>query len=102
MTIPVISHEDFEPYAGGRFVILDAGGPMEVVDLIEVSPLKKYVAPDSERTPFSLLFKSCDSSSNILPQKLYRMAHDDMGELEIFLVPIARDESGVTYEAAFN
>jgi hypothetical protein len=102
MTAPIMSYEDFEPFTGDRFVILDSDRPMELVDLIEVAPLKNYNAPGAGRAPFSLLFKSSAQSSPPLPQKLYRMVHDDMGELEIFLVPISRDASGVTYEAAFN
>lgn len=102
MTIRAISHEDFEPFAGSRFVVLDIGHPSATLDLIEVMPLKNYGTPDTPRTPFSLLFKSCDRSADILPQRLYRLSHDEMGELDIFLVPIGRDETGVTYEAAFN
>jgi hypothetical protein len=30
------------------------------------------------------------------------MEHEQMGEFEIFLVPIARDENGFLYEAVFN
>ncbi|NIJ33727.1 DUF6916 family protein [Sphingomonas oligoaromativorans] len=102
MIVQPISHEDFEPLTGSRFAVLDAGHPSAMLDLIEVTPLKNYGTPDSLRTPFSLLFKSSDRSADIMPQRLYRLSHDDMGELEIFLVPIGRDETGVTYEAAFN
>jgi len=33
-----------------------------------------------------------------LPQRIYRVEHDELGELEIFLVPIAPDR----YEAIFS
>jgi hypothetical protein len=38
----------------------------------------------------------------VLPQRLYRMAHDGLGEVTIFLVPHAKNDSGVTYHATFN
>jgi hypothetical protein len=30
------------------------------------------------------------------------MEHDSIGDFELFLVPIARDDSGTYYEAVFN
>ncbi|MGA6982749.1 MAG: hypothetical protein WBZ11_14440 [Candidatus Sulfotelmatobacter sp.] len=30
------------------------------------------------------------------------MKHDSIGDFELFLVPIARDDSGTHYEAVFN
>jgi len=102
MTIQAISHEDFEPHAGSRFTVLGTSPSTATLDLIEVTALKNYGAPGTQRTPFSLLFKNRDRSADVLPQRLYRMLHEDMGELEIFLVPIGRDETGITYEAAFN
>jgi hypothetical protein len=37
----------------------------------------------------------------VLPQMIYRLENPHLGVLEIFLVPISRDASGVTYEAVF-
>ena len=37
----------------------------------------------------------------VLPQRTYRLDHDALGPLDIFLVPIARDAAGTTYEAIF-
>ena len=30
------------------------------------------------------------------------MTHDSIGEFELFLVPVGRDDSGTFYEAVFN
>jgi hypothetical protein len=38
----------------------------------------------------------------ILEQAIYRFERAGSGPLEIFIVPIGRDESGTTYEAIFN
>jgi hypothetical protein len=49
---------------------------------------------------FSLVFTG--PSEPLLPQRIYRMLHDGLGEFDIFLVPIGRDDSSVRYEAVFN
>lgn len=49
---------------------------------------------------FSLVFTG--PVEPLLPQRIYRMVHDDLGEFDIFIVPIARDGTGARYEAVFN
>jgi len=49
---------------------------------------------------FSIVFLAPDSP--ILPQRIYKMEHDQIGIFELFLTPIAKDEDGVRYEAVFN
>jgi Domain of unknown function (DUF6916) len=51
------------------------------------------------RDPFRLVFLG--PADPILPQRTYRLRHEALGTLDIFLVPIARDASGTTYEAIF-
>ena len=48
---------------------------------------------------FSLFF---DSAGGSLPQGLYHLEHQHMGELDIFLVPVANEKGGLLYEAVFN
>ena len=38
----------------------------------------------------------------ILPQRIYGLRNENMGELEIFLVPIGANQEGVRYEAIFT
>ncbi|MGC3988450.1 MAG: hypothetical protein QM796_01950 [Chthoniobacteraceae bacterium] len=52
------------------------------------------------RAPFSLTFRG--PSGLYLPQGIYRLEHEAMGALEIFLVPIAPDAQGSHFEAVFN
>lgn len=52
------------------------------------------------REPFSLTFKG--PASPILPQGIHRLQGESEPALEIFLVPIGRDESGAVYEAVFT
>jgi hypothetical protein len=52
------------------------------------------------RDPFRLEFLG--PTDPILPQRIYRLEHEALGALDIFLVPIARDAGGTTYEAIFT
>ena len=67
--------------------------------LIRAAKVMENEAARLARTPFSLFFLG----PVLLPQQIYRLTHDGFGEpLDIFLVPIARDASGFTYEAVFT
>lgn len=37
-----------------------------------------------------------------LPQNIYRVAHPQMGEFDLFLVAIGKDAEGFRYEAVYN
>jgi len=52
------------------------------------------------RTPFSLIFRSPPAAA--LPQRIYRLQHEQLGALDLFLVPIGPDEAGMCYEAVFT
>src|SRR3546814_6596614 len=45
--------------------------------------------PGATRKPFALLFRN--GSSFLFPQQIYRMRHARLGEVGIFLVPVARE-----------
>ena len=38
----------------------------------------------------------------MLPQRIYRMEHNGLGDLSIFVVPVGKNAGGVTYQATFN
>jgi hypothetical protein len=56
-------------------------------------------ADATARTPFSLVFKG--PVDPVLGQQMYPLVHAELGELEIFIVPIGQDDSGTRYEAVF-
>lgn len=71
--------------------------------LIEVTPARGAEAGAmraGRRTPFSLVFRSPPGA--LLPQRIYRLHHDGLGALDLFLVPIGPDEEGMRYEAVFS
>lgn len=52
------------------------------------------------REPFSILFRGPGDA--LLPQRIYRLEHEELGALELFLVPIGPDGTGLLYEAVFG
>ena len=55
---------------------------------------------DALRAPFSLLFRN--TSAFLFPQQTYAMRHERLGEVGIFLVPVAQERAGFLYQAIFN
>jgi hypothetical protein len=89
--------ETFAARVGERFRIrFEAGGPAEA-ELVEVTPVG--LPAEGVRTPFSLVFRGPAGASQ--PQRIYRVEHDELGDFELFLVPIAPDDEGPLYEAVF-
>jgi hypothetical protein len=94
----LLTLEQFAGCLNETFVALLDEGAVDF-QLVEVRPLPNRV-PHTLRAPFSLLFRN--SASVLLPQQTYRMRHARLGELGIFLVPIAMNRDGFIYEAVFG
>jgi hypothetical protein len=92
--------EDFADKVGNVFTLSEEDLPAIALTLKEAVLLNPAFAPKDLRPPFALTFLAADP--RVLPQHLYRMAHDGLGEVTIFLVPRGKDDSGVTYIATFN
>lgn len=92
--------EDFKDQVGNVFTVVEEGVPPIALTLKEAAPLPTRYAPKGVRPPFSLTFLGADE--RVLPQKLYRLKHEVMGEVTIFLVPVGKDVRGVSYQATFN
>jgi len=86
----------FQENLNTRFWLLAEGLEPGALDLVEVA--NGYSTPKQEQ--FSLRFRG--ERTSIFPQRIYTMKHDSIGEFDLFLVPIAQDESGTSYEAVFN
>jgi hypothetical protein len=91
--LEALTLEDFRPLLHDRFRIAPDEGPAFEVELIEVTEIPRE---PGGRTPFSLVFQGGPNPP--LPQQIYRVEHEKLGELDIFLVPIAVDR----YEAVFT
>lgn len=96
-----LTANSFAPAVGDTFVV-DAGeaGRLEL-ELLASRPHDPDAPDDSgTRAPFTLEFRG--PADPVLPQQIYRLEHPSLGPLEIFIVPVGRDESGTTYEAVFG
>jgi len=88
----------FEPLLGQNFQLLTEATTLEL-DLVEVTANER-LRRENRRAPFALLFRA--ASGECIPQRIYRIEHTQLGAMEIFIVPVRRDESGCYYEAIFN
>ena len=69
-------------------------------ELIECSKIPtSQVVPEGMREPFSLVFRG--PMDPLLAQRIYPLDHAEMGQRDIFLVPIGPDQEGMRYEAVF-
>jgi hypothetical protein len=100
MADKLLIFEDFADKAGEVFLVNEEGVPAIPLTLQEAAPLDPAFAPRGVRPPFSLIFLARDP--RVLPQRIYRMEHRDLGDVSIFLVPVAKDAGGVRYQALFN
>jgi hypothetical protein len=95
--------DSFTPAVGGTFVLsADGLEPLEI-ELVEARPQvadAPAVDASGTRAPFSLTFRGPVEPA--LPQRIYRVEHDAVGMLEIFVVPVGRDAAGTLYQAVFG
>src|SRR5215213_561167 len=91
-----LTHEAFSQQANTKFQVqVDENTPVEL-ELTEVSELKLY--PHQEE--FSIIFRG--PLTTFLGQGVHIFSHDQIGQFELFIVPIRQDEQGFYYEAIFN
>ncbi|MDQ3287835.1 MAG: hypothetical protein M3Q42_06160 [Pseudomonadota bacterium] len=89
--------QDFEGYLGQPFFADQTDIEKMPFVLIEAKPLAQ-ASSAGERTPFSLLFRNTASIS----QQTCRLVHPELGEMDVFLVPVAREGEVTVYEALFQ
>lgn len=94
----LLTLEHFAGCVNESFATQIDGMSLEFV-LVEARPLPPP-PQGASRAPFSLLFRN--SAPIVFPQKIYPMQHARVGELGIFLVPIAQERAGFLYQAVFN
>ncbi|MDA8018208.1 MAG: hypothetical protein MPN21_12245 [Thermoanaerobaculia bacterium] len=92
----MLTLEDFADKVGDRFQLAQDDGTVDI-ELIEAIESGDQVF---DRKPFSLLFRA--PSGAVPQQQIYRLEHDDLGELDLFLVPISADQDSVDCEAVFS
>jgi hypothetical protein len=83
-------------HVGSRFEVQDDPSNVFSLTLTEVAG---HVKTERNET-FSMIFRG--PLDRFIQQGIHKLKHPELGELEIFLVPIAQDKGGFQYEAAFN
>lgn len=54
----------------------------------------------ADHEAFSVIFRG--ENNPVLDQQIYRIKHDTLGDMELFIVPIGPDDKGMCYEAVFS
>jgi hypothetical protein len=86
----------FQASVNSMFCVGAQSGEVVELELIEVRD-----GPPSQRfEQFALTFLA---PPNVAPQQvLLRLEHDELGTMDLLLVPVGRDENGIYFEAVFS
>jgi hypothetical protein len=98
-----LKSSDFSPHLNQSFRLDYGGEEPLLLELISVTLFSGFTEPVDEkgrRNPFIILFRGPQGA--YLPQRIYRLEHDEMEAMEIFFVPVAPDEEGSRFEAVFT
>jgi hypothetical protein len=95
--LEALTASDFAPLLHSRFRVAADDSESFDAELIEIS---EGAARGPRRAQFSLVFRG--GASPPLPQRIFRVEHDELGALDIFLVPLGPDDVGQRYEAVFT
>jgi hypothetical protein len=88
----------FAPLLGTRFEFLPAGSDAAAVPLTLVEATQSQAV--SQYDQFPLHWEG--PPTPMLRQGTHRVLHPALGEIDVFIVPIARDAVAVRYEAVFS
>lgn len=109
-SLETLTVDDFRQVKGSRFQLTvepkpgqHAHFPLELADVTQAAG-----GSGSFRQPFAALFHG--PLAPVLPQGIYRLEHDKLGVLELFIVPVGPDEpsdpgqqpAAMRYEAVFG
>lgn len=89
---------DFEPHLNTVFQLHYGNGEMLEVTLIEAKA-RGMDAPE-RRQGFSLLLQS--TINDYLQQGIYHITHEVVEPMDLFIVPVGANQTGMRYEIIFN
>jgi len=92
----VLTLEDFAPKAGDVF---ELRLPDQTVAL-KLHDTRKLGTAVREGGAFALYFDG--PATPALPQATYALVHHELGQVDIFIVPVSRGGAGIRYEAIFT
>ncbi len=96
MTDKLLHKPDFDPYLNQTFTVHSEELGDQEVEMVELTE-KKYPGQES----FSMLFKG--PKEPVMQQMTYKISHEKMGQLNLFLVPINyHKQDGMYYQSIIN
>ena len=95
-----LTHEDFAACLEQDFeIILDGDTVLRSV-LVDVQSRGNADPQAKQRQAYSVILRG--PMEPVLDQRIYRLRNQTLGALDLFLVPVGPDETGMRYEAVFN
>jgi hypothetical protein len=94
--LTTFERDNFAKVTGSSFTLTAGPGQSIDVELAEVSPLKEA----KHQRSFSIVFLVPETFR--VEQGLYDLAHPELGEMQLFLVPVGMRNSRQELEAVFN
>ena len=92
----ILNKEEFTVCINKDFQVVPQNGAAPILKLTEVIEQFKT----SRQEAFSVMFHG--PAEQFLQQGTYKLKNEQLGEIDLFLVPVAQDRDGFQYEAAFN
>lgn len=95
-----VTHETFAACVNERFHLAVRAGNALELQLVSVETRGSAGSPGHVRQAFALLFRG--PKANVLVQGIHALNHEELGAMELFLVPVGPDDEGMLYEAVFT
>jgi hypothetical protein len=92
----MIHLEEYLPHVGSGFEVRYPDGSVIPLMLAEARDL----GSTAQQEQFTITFQG--PAQPFLPQGTYGLIHGGLGEMALFLVPIAQSPEGYLYQAVFN
>lgn len=89
--------ESFAEHRGSLFRMVAAEDLVVDLKLADVTPL----GDSGVREAFSLIFHAPVEAA-VLPQRIYRLEHEALGALDLFVVPLGPKGGAFRYEVIFT
>ena len=91
-----LKHATFAKQVNTEFQVHDPAAEFFKLKLARVVKLSQT----AQQEAFSLLFHG--PATHYIAQGIHKLSHEQLGEIDIFLVPVGKNQDGFEYEAIFN
>jgi hypothetical protein len=94
--LSTLTADQFEAHRGTAFSVEAQGGEM----VLQLEGVERRAGAPQARAAFSVFWLG-PAGSPFLAQGIRTLRHRELGEMELFLVPVEEVEGGVRYQAVF-